>query len=287
MAINIPQDWQTGKDEYYKLTGEKKPREKIAKFFTTSHTGIHSLLDDLADFSQKAPNQKTAENYLKLKQKYDKAATEYINQLQTLITEESKKTQTGFVVKGDNELGIAKFKTDSYRGLKMLKTKLESYKANFEVHYRTYLIADENKKKVENASFAEGTNRSRVETVEKSFEVRMKNGFARFKAASNALKATPTVEVWNREFTTNEAVRSLTTALAAYKTIKTELEKSNLQLSQEQQRLLLLTTHWYQELAPWGDGAKRKLNQGDNVALERDQASQKVKACAAALGFSI
>ena len=284
MALNPVEDWKTAKDEFFKLTGEKKPREAMLKFFSTTHTGLSSNIKELGEFSALPNNKRTASAYLKLKNSYAASASGYCTLLENLIKVEATKTGVQGSVK-DDKVVMEKVKTDMYRGLKMLKSKLDNYKSAYEVLYKNF-VENEQKQKSGAADVpSDQTNQARIDSVEKNFEVRLQNGFNRFKAASQAVKATPTVDVWNREFGQNEAVRSLTTALAAYKTIKTELEKGNFAMSAERLKLYNETRHWITELTPWGDGAKRALGQGDNVLAELQTVSTKVKACGAVFGM--
>jgi hypothetical protein len=44
-----------------------------------------------------------------------------------------------------------------------------------------------------------------------------------------------------------------------------------------------VTNHWTAQLAPWADGNRRKLKQGDDVIAELKQVSAVVKRCVSAL----
>jgi hypothetical protein len=268
MAVKPPEDWAKAKEEYYALTGIKKPREKVALFFKTSHTGLSKAIQDIADFDDLKPKDKTLRKFEKLRADYESASKDYIKLLTKLIDDEDEKTITQGEFTG-MKLELKKVKTDMYRGLKMLKAKLENYSTMYEVKSRilTDLEAELDK----------------IERLEGQFEVLLKNGVKRFTAAAQAVKSTPTVEVWNREFGNQDGARSLTTALGAFRAIEKEADKTGLQLTDHQQHMLALTNHWIAQLSPWADGDRRTLSEGDDVLAELKAVSAVVKQCVAAV----
>ncbi len=285
MGLDPVVDWRTARDEFLALTNEKKPKEPIVKFFSSNNVKISSAIEALQQFRNLPTEQRTAAVYLKLKGSYEKAAIDYCDLLEKMIKAEAEKTRE-YAEWKDDKVVYEKRKTALYRGLKMLKAKLENYKALYVVMHRTYVEVEAKAKSGLPDSPSDKPNLARIDSIEKNFEVRLKVGFTRFAAAAQAIKSTPTVAVWNREFgDAGEAARSLTTALAAYKTIKTELDKGNFKMSPERQQRLDLTAHWAVELAPWGNGDKRVLAADANVLEELKTISGKVKQCSAAFSM--
>lgn len=290
MALKPVEDWAKGKDEYLALTGEKKPREPVAKFFSTSHTGLSKSISKCsAEWEARDPKERTAKNFEKIKRDFDSAAATYIQLLQGLIDKEAKNATVWSSVK-DGKVVSEKWKTDSYRGLKMLKAKLENYKVLFERKFQDLAATERTQSEQDQKeSFAE-KSMIKFREMEKTFDLGLSVGFKRLNAAAQAIKATPTVEVWNREFgQKGEAARSLTTALGLYKNIDKTAKQLNIPLTTKQQQLLQDTQQFVTQLSPWADGAKRTLPEGtnkDQVLAELKQVTAIGKACAAHFGVS-
>lgn len=267
MSIDAVTDWEKAKEEFFKLTGEKKPRETVAKFFSTSHTGLTKTIAACSvEWLKRHPKDKTAKNYTPLKANFESAANKYCTTLQELIDAEAKKTVVTKVYEG-NKVVTEKWKTDSYRGLKMLKAKLEGYKASFakqleDIAQGERLTAQRGK---EEMSQLEQSFR-RMQEAEKSFRVGLVAGYKRLQAAVQAVKATPTVAVWNREFGDSDGARSLTTHLGLYdnfeKMVRKVQEKQpqlNANMTQEQMNLLNVTKRLRVRLDPWANGDRKTL----------------------------
>jgi hypothetical protein len=285
MAIDIPQDWAKGKAEYFQLTGEKKPKEAVAKFFSTSHTGLSGSLDKLCgDWEKRSNKDKTAKEYQKLKAAFESAADKYCTLLDGLIKVEATKTTTAMKVEGD-KLVQEKWKTASYRGLKMLKAKLDNYKAVFEKKYQDMVQSEQREADQEYKQKTQAQQSlQRLMDMEKTFLIGLTAGYKRLVSAAQAIKSTPTVEVWNREFGNNEAARSLTTALALYQNIQKTAQRENVQLTPQQTQLLQETMHYRQQLDPWANGNKRAMANGltgDEILGELKTVTAIGKACAA------
>lgn len=290
MALKPVEDWAKGKQEYFAVTGEKKPREPVLKFFSTSHTGLSkSIAKCTEEWEARAPKERTAKNFEKIKREYESAAGEYIRLLEGLIDKESRNTQVWSSVK-DGKIVSEKWKTESYRGLKMLKAKLENYKVLFERKYQDLAATERTQSESDQKeSFAE-KSMIKFREMEKTFNLGLSVGFKRLNAAAQAIKATPTVEVWNREFgQKGEAARSLTTALGLYKNLDKTARQLNIELTPKQQQLLQQTQQFVTQLSPWADGAKRSLPDGtdkDQILAELKQVTTIGKACAAHFGVA-
>lgn len=282
MAIDIPADWAKGKDEYFALTKEKKPRPSFLKFFKTTHTGLTKSIQAVAAFDSLPSKDKTYKKLKGLVDKYKKESQSYIKLLNSLIEEEDKLTAKGMEVT-DEGLKPAVLKTNRLKGLKMLKAKLQNYASHYDVALTL------------RKSMEEGVGK--MELFQRQFEVGMKNGFNRFAAASKTVKATPTVEVWNREFSSQDAVRSLTTAMSSYRAMEKQIEylqsidpNDTTALTSEQDRMLKLTKVWFQKLSPWadGNGEPRKMNDTrtkEELLAELKKCSTMVKQCKSAFGM--
>jgi hypothetical protein len=289
MALDPVQDWAKGKDEYFALTGEKKPRESMFKFFTTTHTGLTKSIEKMTtDWTTRAVKEKTAKNFASLKKDYESAASKYCTLLEDLIKKEAVKTVVAQKVQ-NNQVVTEKWKTDNYRGLKMLKAKLDNYKASFERRYQDLLMMERNAGALEDENTSE-TQKSllRLTEMEKTFLVGLKSGYTRLVSAAQAIKATPTVEVWNREFGTNEAARSLTTALGLYSNIDKTSARLNLPLTPKQTQMVQVTAQYKTQLDAWANGSKRSLPNGtsaDQVLAELKTVTAIGKQCAAHFGI--
>lgn len=236
MGTAFVNDWAVAKDEYYKLTGEKKPRESFAKFFSTSHTGLTSSIEALTvKWELRAEKDQTVMKYVTLLDDYREAMDKYVVTLDKLIKEESKKTKT---LKVPNHEPEAK-ETDMFKGLEMLKGKLEKYRSSFELKLK--------KLSVESAIDSEQERQKETRILE------MQRGYRHFESAAKAILATPTLEVYNREFGTNKAAAKLVGAL------EHELRVS--QNSQDKER----AAEWINKLSPWVTGDRRKLDSKHDV----------------------
>lgn len=262
---DLAADWAKAKDDYFALTGEKKPRESFAKFFSTSHTNLSKTIGKLAELKEKKPYPDKAKDYRKLVGEFKSASASYNATLEKLIAEEKKQTIKMSSVKED-AIVVEKITTARLKGMKMLKTRLEDYSATFEQLSAQF------------DSMANGE--TLVQRVEGTLAIGLKKGAKRALAASAAIKAKPTVAVWNAEM--DDGVRSLTTALGAFKTLDKEYTKQNLPVPPHVVRDLNKANTWIVTLTPWASGAKRTLNDGADVMAELKPMMVEVKACIAA-----
>lgn len=256
--MDFVKDWENAKSEYHKLTGEKKPRESVMKFFSTSHTGLSSTIEALTTkWAVRKDKEKNVKTYVGLLDKYRTSMDTYLKTLNKLIDEESKKT----IVLPSDKKGGEVVKTNMYRGLKMLKTKLESYRAAFELQLKNLNH--------------EQAQTSEVVKLEGTFVDAMKSGFARFRAAVKTIAATPTVEVYNREFGPGGAVKTLSDALNLYNAIADKLTTT------AQQEKLKQARKWKDALEPWTSGDKKQIKSGgkDVVLKEVKAAAVMVDKC--------
>lgn len=231
------QDWSDAKDEYYRLTRQKKPRESFLKFFSTSHTGLSSSIEALAHWKLRREEDQTVKAYVGLLEDYRKAMDKYLKTLDKLIKEEEKKNPKRSPAQ-DDDLKMS----DMLKGLEMLKAKLEKYRASFEL-----------KLKELNQEAAQTSQRDRLVAVTL---LEMKRGFAHFRAAAKTVAVTPTLEVYNREFGTGKAAVKLEAAL-----------KTRLKLAQDP-RDKELAERCLELLAPWGENGPRRLLEQQPAMLQ-------------------
>lgn len=283
MSMVMTEDWAKAKVEFNALTGEKKPRPELVKFFESHHTGLSkSLWECTKGFESLGPKLKNAAELRSRVGKFKEYADKYCKMLTVEIDNQAKKTFTAQQLSQDGLLEPVKMKTNMFKGLKMLRSKLDNYQASL-------LGAIEQRLGIEQKMGV-------IERLEKMFAQQLTIGIKRFAAASKAVKATPSVEVWNREFGDQDAARSLTTALGTYRAIEKQVNAANQKaaetgqqgdmkaMSENQKLMLAKTLKWIQVLKPWADGNKRQMAENttpDALIHELKTVSGFVKSCAA------
>jgi len=261
-SLQPERDWDTASDQYFKIVGEKTPSQG----FTNNHKGIAKLLELLKKID--APGNKDVEkDLLKFLVDFRAAKANYLKVLQALIDKE--KDTVVFEKKGpllQKPDGSDKTqKTNKYRGLKMLKSKLESYESAVEQSILIRQTADNQTDKWV-ARYASGFN----------------TALKRWQNSKDTIKATPTAEVWNQELK-NDAIRSLTTALTPKYILKDFTAQNQGQLTEAQRGLVDEANRWVKVLTPWADGAKRQLPPDADVPKELAEVSAHVKRCQEAM----
>jgi uncharacterized protein YdcH (DUF465 family) len=274
-------EWTAAKDEYYNLTGDKKAKDKkFANLFDTSHK---KLLDAIAkvdvalDMPEGTAKQSDQEVKVLREEKLKKfksavagfksGSSDYLSLLGKNIEEEKKNTVKA--VPNNTETGeaySAKVTTARLKGLKVLKTKLELWKAAFDsqISLRESMIKGFGPRERIQATFKEG----------------LKTAFKTALAASAAIKANPTVDNWNNQMEST-GVRSVTTALKAFKQLKDLYEKDGLGVPDDIRNDVDKANTWITKLTPWASGNKQKLVATDNpdIVVELKAAMVEVKAC--------
>ncbi len=212
----------------------------------------------------------TAEKLKKFKSAvagFKTGSSDYLSLLGKQIEEEKKNTVKA--VPNNPETGAVyseKVTTARLKGLKVLKTKLELFKAAFESQIG--LIE----------AMAKGLGAR--ERIQHTFKEQMKTAFKTALAASAAIKADPTVKTWNTKME-SEGVRSVTTALKAFKQLKDLYEKDGLPVPDDIRNDVAKANTWVTKLTPWASGNKQKLDAADNpdIVAELKAAMVEVKSC--------
>ncbi len=269
---NDAQEWETLKTAYFRLTGEKKPKEAFLKVFSTSHTKLSGSLKavdkalnttarNAKDDAEKLKNARIAVAEFKV------SSAEYLKLLEKLIIEEKKST-----IKPEGREGEANMKktTARYKGMKMLKTKLEEYQAQFQIQIATFETA--------------GKGWDVIQRTEHTLKVVLQKAFKTAATISAAIKANPTVETWNATMGSDSAgIRSLTTALKAFKQLDDTCREQHKPVPDYVTKDLERANHWIATLAPWANGDKRTLkvdaNPKPDILAELKLAMTQVKLC--------
>lgn len=260
---NLADDWLGATADYFVLTGEKSPKvPKIAKFFSSNHKEVSARIQKLVDIKDASLDADVkAKAFKKALTEFQADSSSYVKTLQGLIDDEKKESFK--VINDKNE--VEKVTTARRKGLKMLKTRLEDYDATFEQQSGQFE--------------AVAKQMSSIERVESQISIGLKKGFKRAAAASAAIKAKPTVSTWNAELV--DGVRSLTTALGAYKTLKKMYETKGLVVPNKWLMEIAGADDWIKTLTPWASGDKMTLAEGHDVLNELKLMMVQVKACLA------
>lgn len=251
-------DWNTAKAEYKALTNEHKPKEKSMGIFETGHTGLSKSIEKAYEY-QRQPNAK-AKNFQEYFDSFSKAADSYCKLLQKAL---------------DDEKGVLNLKTDKYRGLKMLKAKLDGYKAAFKLDLQ----------QLQDRESRLGAN----EQIQTQAMAGVTKSIAGYKAAEKTIKAIATVAVYDREMQTGEAVRKLATALRSFQMVEANYKKQNMNAPDILKKQFGDATKFITLLTPWASGNKMTLpvtTTKDGVLQELKSATTIVKGCADAFGIA-
>ena len=252
-------EWEAAKTAYFNLTGEKKPKEVFVKFFTTSHTKLSGTIkkcDKLANEGVVTEKKASPKAFAARLKDFESAFTEfksstneYITLLEKLILDEKKNKLIGL----DEQNQLVKVTTDRQKGLKMLKTKLQDFHSTYAQLAINYM--------------ADAKGMDAIQRTEVLLGTGIKKGFTKAAACSAAIKANPTVATYNTEM--DQGIRTLTTALAAFKTLNKMYTNNQLPVPNEVTDNIVNANAWIVRLSPWATGAKRVLQAPNNAADEK------------------
>jgi hypothetical protein len=271
--MSYTDDWKKAKQAYFTLTGEKKPKEKFLKFFSTSHTKLSGSIANCEEWLDWQPPSKTKADLAKLLEidnqkrigkalaEFEAASDAYIRELDKLITEEKKLTFK------DKEDESNKMTTPRLKGLKMLKTRLESYLAGFK------------RKEMDRRANIDGW--SRLETYEKGLKLGLKKGFTTARAATAAIRANPTVKTWNAEM--DQGFRTLTTALVVYETLVKMYANEEREVPPNLRKEAEQAKTWITRLSTWANDKRVLELKEDDKVPEQLKVLEELKPAAQAL----
>ncbi|MBS1983518.1 MAG: hypothetical protein JST16_05040 [Bdellovibrionales bacterium] len=254
MALTYRADWERAKNDYVALTKEHKPKEKTLGIMKTGHTGLHKTLEKACDYTDvKKQKVQKAKEFAKLTEAFAKEADSYITLLEKTLKEEKPDANAP--------------KTDKYRGLKMLKTKLESYKVGFKLEHQRI---SEDEQKI-----------GQMEQFGTQIRASLEKNFSAYKAAEKTIKAAASVAIYDRDM--QNAARCITTALGQYKLIEQNYKQRKVEPVNSLKQNFVDAEKFVALLTPWASGDKATLSAkatSADVLAALKEATTIVKACA-------
>jgi hypothetical protein len=220
-------DWQAAKKSFEQLTGQKKPSEKFLGIFRKSSGVENALISCGRHVLWNIPIKDQAKSTEDLK----KVVNDYLKMLDAAIrTEKSKETQTALL-----------------NGLRVLKTSLQKYVANYEA-----ALAEKQAKTGE------------VEKV-RDFAVKyLASGVAACNAAAKRIIASPTAEVYNREMIHAD-------------TLRVALEIRIPKAIDQGAEALKDPAPYVRKMEPYYDGHKRRVSPGTDAKMIQNEITEFVK----------
>lgn len=215
------EDWKIAKKQFKARTGGSKPDAKKRGHRSGIGKSLKEL-DDLSDSTGRTSDAKYIARYNKALSKFNKQARVFLGTLEESILEARQ-----------NDL----VKTRK-RNLKDLKARLDKYLAFHQMNLRSI----------------EGVYKKLdlVDREEARLAPQMRNGVRWAWAAHKAIKAKPTVAVYNQQM--EKGARSLTTALKGFLQIQKIKEKRGVPQEDEERRLTRIANDYIDQLKPYADG---------------------------------